>query len=115
MAREVRPNFKKTPPRSRAAPASEDDPRTGAETLGLLALAFVVEDDEGLMPRFLALSGLVLDDLRYRAQDPVLLGAVLDFLLAHEPDLLAFAAAQAIAPADVARLRRLLPGGEAGD
>jgi hypothetical protein len=109
MAREVHPNFKKTPPRSAASAA--DDRRVEAETLGLLALAFVVEDDEGLMPRFLALSGLALDDLRARAQDPVLLGAVLDFLLAHEPDLLAFAALHELPPAAIARARRALPGG----
>ena len=134
MAREVRPNFKKTPPRPRpgagrsgamreigadgpGAPgdAGSDpvaDARTEAETIGLLALAFVVEDDENLLTRFLALSGLQLDDLRDRAQDPVLLGAVLDFLLAHEPDLVAFATANAMEPQTVGAMRRLLPGGD---
>ncbi|MEX0809784.1 MAG: DUF3572 domain-containing protein [Dongiaceae bacterium] len=80
-----------------------------AETLALIALAHVAADED-LLPRFLALSGLDLDDLRARAQDPVMLGAVLDFLLAHEPDLIAFAEAQEIAPAAIARARRNLPG-----
>lgn len=80
-----------------------------AETLALIALAHVASDEE-LLPRFLALSGLDLDDLRARAQDPAMLGAVLDFLLAHEPDLIRFAELQEIAPATIAKARRALPG-----
>ena len=82
-----------------------------AETLALLALAHVI-GDEALRPRFLALSGLEPDDIRARAQDPALLGAVLDFLLAHEPDLVAFAGSAGVPPAAIARARRDLPGGE---
>ncbi|MDZ4735072.1 MAG: DUF3572 domain-containing protein [Rhodospirillaceae bacterium] len=97
----------------RASAAAPSDARLNtpadAETLALIALAHVASDDD-LLPRFLALSGLDLDDLRARAQDPVMLGAVLDFLLAHEPDLIAFAEAQEIAPAAIARARRALPG-----
>jgi hypothetical protein len=92
------------PDRDPAAPALPD-----AETLALLALAFVA-GDEDLLPRFLALSGLDLETLRARAQEPATLGAVLDFLLAHEPDLIAFASAHDFPPAFVARARRELPG-----
>jgi len=80
-----------------------------AETLALLALAHVI-GDEALRPRFLALSGIEPDGIRARAQDPALLGAVLDFLLAHEPDLIAFAETAGVAPVAVARARRDLPG-----
>ncbi|MEX2299140.1 MAG: DUF3572 domain-containing protein [Dongiaceae bacterium] len=93
----------------RASAAAPPNTPPDAETLALIALAYVASDD-ALLPRFLALSGLDLDDLRARAQDPVMLGAVLDFLMAHEPDLIAFAEAQEILPAAVARARRALPG-----
>ena len=107
--REVRPNFKK---QAVAGPDGKGVP--DPETLALLALAHVV-GDEALLPRFLALSGIASDELRDRAQDPVLLGAVLDFLLAHEPDLVAFAEAQNLPPTAVARARRALPGGAVDD
>ena len=102
---EVRPNFKK---HSVSGPDGKGVP--DPETLALLALAYVV-GDETLQPRFLALSGIAADELRARAQDPVLLGAVLDFLLAHEPDLIAFAEAQKLPPTEIARARHKLPGG----
>jgi hypothetical protein len=103
---EVRPNFKK---RAESGPDGKCVP--DPETLALLALAHVV-GDEALLPRFLALSGIASDQLRGHAQDPALLGAVLDFLLAHEPDLIAFAEAQNLPPAEIARARHKLPGGE---
>lgn len=106
---EVQPNFKK---QATSGPDGKGVP--DAETLALLALAHVV-GDEALLPRFLALSGVGTDELRDRAQDPVLLGAVLDFLLAHEPDLVAFAAAQDLPPTAIARARRALPGGTVDD
>ncbi len=106
---EVRPNFKK-PAAAGLGVTNVPEP----ETLALLALAHVVAD-EALLPRFLALSGIAPDELRGRAQDPVLLGAVLDFLLAHEPDLVAFAAAHELPPSSVARARRALPGGAVED
>jgi hypothetical protein len=73
-----------------------------------MALAYIAGDGD-LLDRFLALSGLDLEGLKARAQDPTLLGAVLDFLLAHEPDLLAFAADSQIKPESVAQARQKLP------
>ncbi len=87
-----------------ARPDSSPDP----ETLALMALAYIAGDGD-LLDRFLALSGLDLEDLKARAQDPALLGAVLDFLLAHEPDLLAFAADSQIKPESIALARQKLP------
>lgn len=88
-----------------AEPSAADAP----ETLALQALAFVI-GDEVLRPRFLALSGIAPDELAPRLQEPALLGAVLDFLLAHEPDLIAFAASLELAPQEIARARHRLPG-----
>ncbi len=106
---EVRPNFKQS---AGAGPGGKAVPEP--ETLALLALAHVVSD-EALLPRFLALSGVAPGELRGRAQDPVLLGALLDFLLAHEPDLIAFAAAYELPPTAIAAARRALPGGTFDD
>jgi hypothetical protein len=103
----------KTPPRASPKNSPHQAP-ADAETLALIALAYVASDEE-LLPRFLALSGLDLDDLRARAQDPAMLGAVLDFLLAHEPDLIRFAELQEIVPAAIARARHALPGGAVED
>ena len=65
--------------------------------LGLQALAWTV-DDAGRAERLLALTGIAPEALRARAADPALLAAVLGFLEAHEPDLVACAAALALPP-----------------
>lgn len=82
-------------------------PPIDPETLALQALAHVV-GDERLGPRLLATTGLTAADLRARAGDPETLAAVLDFLLAHEADLVAVAAALAIKPDALAAARRQL-------
>ena len=61
-----------------------------APTLALLALAWCLEDSRRA-ERLLALTGLTTNDLRARAAEPALQAAVLGFLEAHEPDLLACA------------------------
>jgi len=55
--------------------------------------------------RLLALTGLDPADLRARAGEPALLAAVLTFLEAHEPDLIACAAAIESTPAALVRAR----------
>lgn len=86
--------------------------RERAEIVALQALAFVAGDDE-LLPRFLNLTGMDLDGLRAAAgsADPATLGAVLDFLLNHEPTLMAFAEATGVPAKDPARARAAFPGG----
>lgn len=73
------------------------------------ALGFLAADPERLR-RFLALSGLDPSEVRAAAADPGFLPAVLDYVLADESLLLAFAAAQGIAPERVARTRAALGG-----
>lgn len=58
-----------------------------AEALALSALAATLSDERRAR-RFLDLSGIGTDELRSRAEDPTLLAALLDFLEAHEPDLI---------------------------
>ena len=61
-------------------------------TLALAALGWTVSDPARAQ-RLLDVTGLDPDDLRARAGDPAVLGAVLQFLESHEPDLIACAAA----------------------
>jgi hypothetical protein len=79
--------------------------------VGLAALGFLAAEPERLV-RFLALTGLTLEDLRARAGDPSLLCAVLDHLLGDESLLFIFAEAEALHPAEVAAARRKLPESE---
>ena len=84
--------------------------RQEAETMAARGLAWIAADTE-LLGRFLALSGAGPDDLRFRAGEPDFLGFVLDFLLADEETLLAFATAEGIRPELPMRARAALPGG----
>ncbi len=72
-------------------------------------LAFLAGDGETL-ERFLEISGLNPEDLRERADDPLLLAAVLDFVLGDDKLLLAFAEEEAVDPKVVHAARRALPG-----
>jgi hypothetical protein len=70
---------------------------TDAQALALLALATAVSDERRAR-RFLDLTGIGTDELRARAADPVLLAALIRFLEAHEPDLVAVAEAMNVSP-----------------
>ena len=80
---------------------------TNAEALGLQALGWAVSDGDRAA-RLLALTGLSPEDLRDRLGDPALLAAVLGFLEAHEPDLIACADALDVTPAQLVEARRRL-------
>jgi hypothetical protein len=72
---------------------NEDD----AVALALSALVWTL-GDERRADRLLALTGLDPDDLRARAGDPAVLGAVMGFLQSHQPDLIACAEALGRSP-----------------
>ena len=80
-----------------------------AETLALSALAATLTDERRAQ-RFLDLSGIDTEELRRRAAEPALLAAVLRFLEAHEPDLIAVAEAIGAKPADLVAAREVLEG-----
>ena len=80
-----------------------------ATTLAIQALAFVAAEDEAL-GRFLGTTGVGLADLRERPDDPMILGAVLDFVLGDEPLLLRFCTDVDCPPEWPARARAKLPG-----
>ena len=76
----------------RAFPAKKPKlTKSGAETLAIEVLSFLAADPTRL-ERFLALSGVGLDNLRAAAAEPGFLAAILDHLAADETLLLAFAA-----------------------
>ena len=81
--------------------------RIEAETLALRALTYVIGDVD-LGPRLLEVTGLDVGTLRHRAGNPALLAATLAFLEAHEPSLVACAAALAIDPAQLTAARATL-------
>jgi Protein of unknown function (DUF3572) len=89
--------------KSRLSPLSADD----AATLGLRALAWIV-GDEAQGPRFLTLTGLDAGTLRSRAADPALLAEAIAFLGAHEPSLVACAAALDVQPSRLIEAQGLL-------
>lgn len=65
--------------------------------MALGALGWLLGDDDRAA-RLLALTGLTPEALREGLGDPATLAAVMDFLCAHEPDLLAAADALAVSP-----------------
>jgi len=68
-----------------------------AVPLALQVLAWILQD-QARGERFLALTGLQPDELRASLDEPATLRAVFDFLLGHEPDLLAAAEALEVDP-----------------
>jgi hypothetical protein len=102
--------FKPYQPRQRAVPP----PRLtveGAEAVALQAVAFLVADQE-LLARFAAVTGCGLEDLSRRITERSFLAGVLDFLLADEAAVLAFANHAELAPETPMLAReRLLPSG----
>jgi len=80
-----------------------------ATNLAIQVLAFLAGEDEAL-GRFLGTTGVSPDEVRANPEDPLLLAAVLDFLLADEPLLLRFCADVDVPPEWPARARAKLPG-----
>ena len=76
--------------------------REAAETLAIQALAFIAEDPESLA-RFLAMSGLSIEQIRTASRQPGFLAGVLDHMLGDEKLLVAFAQSAGLDPVDVAR------------
>ena len=78
-----------------------------ARTVALSALAATLTDERRAQ-RFLDLTGIGTDELRRRADDPAILSALIGFLEAHEPDLLAVAELLDMEPARLVEARREL-------
>ncbi len=78
-----------------------------ASALALSALGWVLADERRAQ-RLLDLTGLTPDGLRSAIGEPETHRAVLDFLCAHEPDLVGAADALGIEPAQLAAAKEIL-------
>ncbi len=85
--------------------------REAAEALAIQTLGFIASDP-ALLPRFLAITGIDAGQIRAAAMQPGFLAGVIEFVLAHEPTLMAFAEQAGVDPADVGRARQALPLGD---
>jgi hypothetical protein len=86
-------------------PTNDNDPMAVA----LAALAATLSDERRAQ-RFIDLTGIGTDELRRRADEPRLLAALLRFLEAHEPDLVAVAEQLGLNPRELVQARRQLEG-----
>jgi Protein of unknown function (DUF3572) len=86
------------------------EPKSPAHDPAALALGALgwVLGDEDRAGRLLALTGLDADALRSGLDNPAVLGAVLDFLGQHEPDLVAAADSIGVGPAELMAARERL-------
>ena len=80
--------------------------------LALVALAATISDERRAQ-RFIDLTGIGTDELRRRAGEPDLLAALLRFLEAHEPDLLAVSEQLGVKAVDLVEARQQLEEGTA--
>jgi hypothetical protein len=83
--------------------------REAAEMLAVQALGFIAEEPQSLS-RFLDTSGISADRIRAAAAEPGFLAGVLEYMLADENLLRAFADRAGIDPANVARASTALGG-----
>ncbi|MFT3966020.1 MAG: DUF3572 domain-containing protein [Sphingobium sp.] len=74
------------------------------ETIAFMVVAWIVSEP-GRSERFLTLTGLDVEQLRSGLENPGILGAAIDFLMGHEPDLIACADAIGVPPDVIAAAR----------
>jgi hypothetical protein len=87
--------------------------RDKAETIALAGLVFLAEDAQRL-GRFLALTGIGPAELKAGAEQPAVLGAVLDHLLGDETLLLTFAANAGLPAQMISMAKEALGGASEG-
>ena len=78
-----------------------------AEAIAIAGLTRLAADDD-LMMRFCGLTGILANDIRQVAGEPGFLVGVLDFFLAYEPDLMAWAEADDLRPETIVAARHTL-------
>lgn len=85
--------------------------RESDAALALQALGWILTD-EPRAERLLGMTGLAPDDLRASLDSPATLAAILAFLAAHEPDLLACADALGVEPPHIVAAAQRLDGNQ---
>ena len=86
-----------------------NDPPEDIYALPLAALAATLGDARRAH-RFLDLTGIGTDELRARAAEPAILAALIRFLEAHEPDLVAVSEELGVSPTVLVQARHTLEG-----
>ncbi|MBL4600589.1 MAG: DUF3572 domain-containing protein [Rhizobiaceae bacterium] len=81
--------------------------KAGTETLAIQILEYLAGDGEQLQ-RFMALTGIEIDDIRQMSGTPELSVALFDYILGNEPTLLSFTSERAIAPESILKARHFL-------
>lgn len=91
-----RGNSRKMPAKTTAQDAKRiEAEKTAAAVLGWMA------GEPDMLQRFLALSGVAPDQIRSAISDPGFLAGMIDFVMGHEPTLLAFCEATGTKPETV--------------
>ena len=87
-------------------------PSMSAEEAQRIAIGALVHvaNDETLLTRFVSVTGIDPGQMREAASEPGFLAGVLDFMLGHEPDVVAFATEFGVPPEDVAAAYIVLLG-----
>lgn len=88
--------------------------RESAQIIALRALGWLAGDEERL-GTFMTQTGIALDDLCDAADEPTLLAAIVDHILADERMVLDFAAEAGLPPRTLSEIRMALPGGDVPD
>lgn len=90
--------------------SQKDTPSTeGADATAVAILGWLAGEPE-LLSRFLALTGVAPSDVRNAVNDPGFLAGIVDFLMSHEPTLMAFCEATGIKPEAVVHAHAALSG-----
>ena len=84
--------------------------REAAERLAIQALTFIAQDGERL-GRFLAMTGISLNEIRAAAGEPGFLAGVLEHIAEDQRLIESFAAEAGLEPAEIDKARHALGGG----
>ena len=80
----------------------------GAQTIALQCLTFLISHEEA-RTMFLSTSGLNIEDIKNKAEQPDFLAGVMDFFLSDEEMVQAFCIEYTLTAQDLWRARRALP------
>lgn len=83
--------------------------QTSADTIAVAILTWF-GDEPDMLTRFAALSGVDASSLRAFSRSPGFTAALMDFVMGHEPTLLAFCEHSGIAPATVSEAWQRMSG-----
>ncbi|WP_105386039.1 DUF3572 domain-containing protein [Neorhizobium alkalisoli] len=97
----------------RREPTKTNTSAANAEETAAAVLGWLANEPE-MLGRFLALSGLQANQMRNAVNDPGFLAGMIDFLMGHEPTLLAFCEATDIKPETVAAAWQYYAGPQPG-